>query len=191
MVRMTSSGARSPAWKSTECPIDPWLTRVTTKVSPTRPCSVGPGDRAVEGPPLLPHPGRHLQLDLLDRQRHGVGVCLADRGRAAGTAAKPAPGVPVRSSGASSPDAVAAPDAVAGSTRGARRRAAADDHVEHHPHRVTDDAAPALGARAQHTDVQGGRPARITRPVRVPLSKVRSCGEPSSRLTRSMTRRSP
>ena len=42
-VRITSSGARSPAWKSTECPMDPWLTTVTTNRSPTRPWRVGPG----------------------------------------------------------------------------------------------------------------------------------------------------
>ncbi len=44
MVRMGPSGASSPAWKSIEWPIVPWLTRVTWKVSPTRPCRIGPGE---------------------------------------------------------------------------------------------------------------------------------------------------
>src|SRR5664279_4469548 len=43
MVRIGWSGETEPAWKSMLWPIEPWLTRVTTNVSPTRPCSVGPG----------------------------------------------------------------------------------------------------------------------------------------------------
>src|SRR5450759_2816595 len=43
MVRIGWSGETEPAWKSMLWPIAPWLNRVTTNVSPTRPCSVGPG----------------------------------------------------------------------------------------------------------------------------------------------------
>src|SRR5664280_691449 len=43
MVRIGWSGETEPAWKSMLWPIEPWLTRVTTNVSPTRPCSAGPG----------------------------------------------------------------------------------------------------------------------------------------------------
>ncbi len=42
MVRMGSSGAMSPAWKSIEWPIDPSLISVISNVSPTRPRSTGP-----------------------------------------------------------------------------------------------------------------------------------------------------
>ena len=113
MVRMTSSGARSPAWKSTECPIEPWLTSVTTKVSPTRPCSVGPGTV-----PLKVHRFCRTPGATSSSTSSIVSVTAWVRaspigGRAAGAAVKPAPGAPDRSSGASSPDAVAAPGAVA------------------------------------------------------------------------------
>src|SRR5690625_5776229 len=43
IVRIGSSGASIPAWKSIECPIEPSLTSVMSKVSPTFPRSVGPG----------------------------------------------------------------------------------------------------------------------------------------------------
>ena len=43
IVRISSSGATSEAWKSSECPFLPSLTSVIVKMSPTLPRSVGAG----------------------------------------------------------------------------------------------------------------------------------------------------
>ena len=42
MVFIVLSGETMPAWKSSECPIDPLFSRVISKTSPSLPCRIGP-----------------------------------------------------------------------------------------------------------------------------------------------------
>ena len=161
-MRITSSGARSPAWKSTEWPIEPWLTRVTTKRVADPSVQGRAGHRAVEGPALLPHAGRHLELDLLDRQRHRVGASALERGQRRGHGREP--GIRRAVQGRRARHRRMPSPRPRPSTAPSRRRSppATGRRVtttsSDHPHLpVADDAAPALGARADHADVEGRR----------------------------------
>src|SRR5665647_3111713 len=138
MVRIGSSGARDPAWKSMPCPMLASLTKVMVKTSPTLPCRVGPGAVPLKVHKIWRTPGATSTI-----------VSLTVMVRRCSVA--PGAGASVGSYGCQS-----GPGAVWKSMAGAGAVGPRHDDAHGHSCRpVPGDAAPAVDRSADGTHVDG------------------------------------